>query len=117
MKTDEKQETIKQWNNDPCGAVAADGIEVGSRAFYERIDENRYGEYAPWMKRVMGFGDFAGKKVLEIGFGMGTDLFQFASGGAGRWPPRHTTTGARSPAASTSGTEVEGSGATTIPPS
>jgi ubiquinone/menaquinone biosynthesis C-methylase UbiE len=78
----DKQEIIKQWNNDPCGSVAADGFPVGSRGFYERIDQNRYQEYAPWMKSVMEYDKFAGQRLLEVGFGMGTDLFQFASHGA-----------------------------------
>jgi ubiquinone/menaquinone biosynthesis C-methylase UbiE len=34
------------------------------------------------MKSTMDYGQFAGQSLLEVGFGMGTDLFQFASGGA-----------------------------------
>jgi len=78
----DKQEIIKQWNNDPCGGLAADDLPMGSRAFYQRIDQNRYQEYAPWMKSVMEYDKFAGQRLLEVGFGMGTDLFQFASHGA-----------------------------------
>jgi ubiquinone/menaquinone biosynthesis C-methylase UbiE len=78
----DKEEIIKQWNNDPCEAMAGKGLEVGSRAFYERIDKYRYEEFAPWMKSVMEYDQFEGKRLLEVGFGMGTDLFQFASHGA-----------------------------------
>jgi ubiquinone/menaquinone biosynthesis C-methylase UbiE len=55
---------------------------VGTAAFYERVDRNRYEEYAPWMRSVVGFDAFPGRRLLEVGFGMGTDLFQFASAGA-----------------------------------
>lgn len=79
---DFKQEAIKQWTHDPCGLLGAKGFEIGTGEFYERVDHNRYVEYAPWMKSVMPFADFQSRKVLEIGFGMGTDLFQFARGGA-----------------------------------
>jgi len=79
---DDKQEAIKQWTEDPCGKIGANGIEEGTLEFYERINQNRYQEYAPWMKEAMGFDQYRGKKILEIGFGMGTDLFQFASNGA-----------------------------------
>ena len=49
----EKQESINQWNNDPCGSSAGKHLEQGTREFYERIDQNRYEEYGPWMKSVM----------------------------------------------------------------
>lgn len=79
---DDKREAIEQWTNDPCGLSGARGLEIGSREFFERVDTNRYEEYAPWMKSTMEFDKFPGKKVLEVGFGMGTDLFQFASSGS-----------------------------------
>jgi ubiquinone/menaquinone biosynthesis C-methylase UbiE len=79
---DDKREAIEQWTHDPCGLSGAEGVEVGTKAFYERVDANRYDEYGPWMKSTLEFAGFAGKRLLEVGFGMGTDLFQFASAGA-----------------------------------
>ena len=78
----DKREAIEQWTNDPCGLSGARGLEIGSKEFYERIDKSRYQEYAPWMESLLEFDRFPGKKVLEAGFGMGTDLFQFASSGS-----------------------------------
>lgn len=78
---DDKREAIEQWTNDPCGLSGASGLEVGTRAFYERVDRNRYEEYAPWMRSTVEFDGFPGRRLLEVGFGMGTDLFQFASAG------------------------------------
>lgn len=77
-----KAEAIKQWTNDPCGMIGAKGLEIGTKEFYQKIDENRYKEYAPWMKQAINFQAFTNLHVLEIGFGMGTDLFSFASSGA-----------------------------------
>lgn len=79
---DDKQEAIKQWTNDPCGISRAKTLDIGTAEFYEAIDKSRYEEYAPWMKSVLDFDSFPGKKVLEVGFGMGTDLFQFAKAGS-----------------------------------
>lgn len=79
---DDKRETQKQWNRDPCGAVTAGDVEVGSAEFYRRVEADRYESYAPWMKEVMGFARHAGKRVLEIGPGLGTDHAQFARAGA-----------------------------------
>lgn len=78
----DKLQAIKQWNSDPCGIACARSISIGTREFYDTIDYNRYRQYAPWMKETIVFDSFPGKKVLEVGFGMGTDLFQFASAGS-----------------------------------
>lgn len=77
-----KIEAQKQWNRDPCGASTAGGLKEGSLEFFEAVKQYRYSDYAPWMASVIGCDRFCGKKVLEIGPGLGTDLLQFASQGA-----------------------------------
>ncbi len=80
--TDDKQRAREQWGKDPAGAVYGSRHEFGSREFFDEVERHRYQEYAPWMPEVMGFDQFAGKRLLEVGCGMGTDLLQFARGGA-----------------------------------
>ncbi len=78
----EKQHAREQWTQDPCGAKYGVKYEFATREFFDEVERHRYQEYAPWMPEVMGFDAFKGKRLLEVGCGMGTDLLQFARGGA-----------------------------------
>jgi SAM-dependent methyltransferase len=79
---DDKLETQKQWNADPCGASTAAEYERGSPAFFHKVDTERYAVYAPWLRGAIGFDAHRGQAVLEIGPGLGSDHAQFARAGA-----------------------------------
>src|ERR1051325_11757088 len=81
-RTEEKRRAREQSGEGPCGAVHGQAHEFGTREFFDEVERHRYEEYAPWMRSVMGFDSFSGARLLEIGCGMGTDLLQFARGGA-----------------------------------
>jgi len=76
-----KDEVQNQWNNNPCGSQYGKAPARTLEWFLD-IEKHRYGEYGPWMPKVMEFDRHRGAKVLEIGGGLGTDLSQFARNGA-----------------------------------
>ncbi|TAN55546.1 MAG: methyltransferase domain-containing protein, partial [Magnetospirillum sp.] len=81
INDDFKMATQQQWDNDPCGSHYVERTE-DRLAFFDEAARFRHGAYAPWMAETMEFNRHRGKKVLEIGAGMGTDLVRFAQGGA-----------------------------------
>lgn len=75
----------KQWNQNPCGINPAELLDEESdfhtRAIFDEIARNRYGSN-PWLDTALPWNEFAGKAVLEIGQGVGTDLVRMAENGA-----------------------------------
>lgn len=76
------KEQIKEfWNENPCGSKRVEELEEGSMEFFIAFDKLRREMY-PYLDKHLRYSEFAGKNVLEIGIGMGADIFRYAEAGA-----------------------------------
>jgi ubiquinone/menaquinone biosynthesis C-methylase UbiE len=75
-----KEQVQSYWDGQPCGSseVSEDRGSVEFLAAHERI---RY-EREPMIEPFADFGGWTGRKVLEVGVGMGADHVRFRKSGA-----------------------------------
>jgi ubiquinone/menaquinone biosynthesis C-methylase UbiE len=81
MPDDALKERVRQfWNQQSCDTQVAASAKF-SREYFEEIETFRYRDQ-PFIHSFAQFTRYRGRKVLEVGFGAGTDFIQWLRAGA-----------------------------------
>lgn len=74
------QKVIEFWDRRPCNIRHSDK-EIGTREYFDEVEHRKY-FVEPHIPKFADFPKWKGKRVLEIGCGIGTDTVNFVKHGA-----------------------------------
>lgn len=75
------KDTVREfWDSQPCGSSHTTS-EEGSKSYFDEVEQARY-QLEPFIPQFAEFERWEGKRVLEVGVGLGSDFVRFARAGA-----------------------------------
>src|SRR2546425_9819161 len=75
-----KAQVKEFWNRQSCDTQVAKAAKL-SKTYFDEIEAFRYCDQ-PFIHSFAQFSRYRGKRVLEVGFGAGTDFIQWLRAGA-----------------------------------
>lgn len=82
MNLDPVERAISEfWDQNVANWKVASDLKVGSPEFFNEVERYRF-EKLDYLPKLVDYSAFEGKKILDLGCGLGTDLSRFAKGGA-----------------------------------
>ena len=70
----------RHWEQEPCGTSTATA-DANTAEFFRQVEHERY-RLEPYIPAFAEFERWSGRRVLEVGVGLGTDFVQFVRAGA-----------------------------------
>ena len=81
MKSNDMITQIRDYWNERIHDLEMTEYPVGTEGFFNDLDAYRF-DKLNYLPKVVDFSGYRGKRILEIGCGIGIDLVRFAEGGA-----------------------------------
>jgi len=79
--SEEKKLVYEYWNKNPCGSDLS-SVAPYTKEYFDELEKIRYGRNREgYIWEFAQFAKYHGKKVLEIGIGVGTDFIQWVRSG------------------------------------
>jgi SAM-dependent methyltransferase len=75
-----KDDVRRYWEAEPCGTTTV-ATQPGTLEFFAQVEQERY-RLEPFIPGFAEFARWKGRRVLEIGVGLGTDFVRFVRTGA-----------------------------------
>lgn len=80
MSSEKIQEVYNFWNSRPCN-IRHSNKSQDSVEFFDEVSKKKY-KAEPHKKEFLALEKWKGKRILELGCGLGTDAIEFAKAGA-----------------------------------